>query len=192
LEISAARTPFTKKDVERLPLMNATGGVSTKIITGVARRCEWGFPQVILCAAEKNGKPFPTTFWLLCPHLLRVAASCESQNGVASMEESLAGREEEWRSYHMLHARIRLAGMSGPRKKFLRRNVPRQYGSLRKCGVGGVVSYYPVTVKCIHLQIASYIGLRFHPASDWLDSAVYSWECGDNRCGFALRENFLK
>jgi hypothetical protein len=37
-------------------------------------------------------------------------------------------------------------------------------------------------VKCLHLQIASYLGARFHPASDWLESSVSSWECDGCQC----------
>jgi hypothetical protein len=157
------------------------GRVSAGIITGVFR-CRWGFPKVVLCAAEKRARPFPTSFWLLCPYLLRAASALESRNGVEAMQIVLEGRAEEWRRYHMLHAALRLAFMGRVRKKYLRRYARRSYESLRRGGVGGIAPRPGVTVKCLHLQIASYIGVGFHPASDLLERSIPAWECGNGEC----------
>jgi hypothetical protein len=174
---------FTAKDQESLARIDVTARCSARTIVGVARRCEYGAPQVIICTAEKGAKPFPTTFWLTCQHLVRISGRLESQNGVSEMEVFLEGKEALWRRYHVFHSRLRVAAMNDARKDFLRIYAPRKFGSLRRSGVGGI-SYIaaPVAVKCLHLQIASYLGLGFHPASDWLMGKIPCWECADGIC----------
>jgi len=162
--------------------MGARLNISPAIITGVSRRCGWGFPQVIACEAEKGARPFPTLFWLLCQHLATVAGSLESLNGVAAMESFLAGAPDDWKAYHLLYARVRLGWMRRFRKRFLMRYRPSLYDALRRGGVGGIAPLGKATVKCIHLQIASYLGLGFHPASVWLEDSVPAWECDGGIC----------
>jgi hypothetical protein len=106
----------------------------------------------------------------------------ESREGVSGMEEYLLGREDEWRRYHLLHARLRLALMRGSRKSFLRFYKRREFGSLRGGGVGGIAVRRVVSVKCVHLQIASYLGIGSHPASEWLLENIRQWECGTGSC----------
>ena len=174
---------FTERDRGLL----AFGGKERVIITrgtvrGVARRCSHGVPQVLLCEPEKRGKPFPTVFWLTCPHLSRLSGLAESRDGVSMMEEYLLGREDEWRRYHLLHARLRLALMLGPRKSFLRFYKRREFSALRRGGVGGIAVRRFVSVKCVHLQIASYLGTGSHPAAEWLLENIRQWECGTGSC----------
>jgi hypothetical protein len=106
----------------------------------------------------------------------------EAEDGVSSMEKYLLGREKEWRRYHLLHARLRLASMRGTRKSFLRFYRRREFGSLRGRGVGGIAVRHGVSVKCVHLQIASYLGTGSHPASGWLIENIRQWECGTGSC----------
>jgi hypothetical protein len=98
------------------------------------------------------------------------------------MEEYLGGREEEWRRYHLFHARLRLGAMPCARKSFLRLYKRREFGSLRGSGVGGIAVGKRVSVKCVHLQIASYLGAGGHPASEWLLGNIRQWECGTCSC----------
>ncbi|MDR1472266.1 MAG: DUF501 domain-containing protein [Synergistaceae bacterium] len=161
-------------------------GFSPVIARGVARRCSYGYPQVLLCAAERGNRPFPTTFWLVCPHLTKLAGRLESQNGVLKIEESLSDREDLWRKYHRAHALLRLFMISGARRKFLMIHRPRMYDALRRGGVGGIeygsAASRRTTAKCVHLQLASYMGFGAHPASDWLEGNIASWECGEELC----------
>jgi hypothetical protein len=106
----------------------------------------------------------------------------ESSGGVSSMEKYLDGMEEEWMRYHLLHARLRLASMRCSRKSFLRFYKKREFGSLRRGGVGGVAVRNGVSIKCVHLQIASYLGTHSHPASEWLLENIWQWECETGVC----------
>jgi len=159
---------------------------SPGIVKGVPRRCGYGCPQVLLCGAMRGAEPFPTSFWLVCPHLLRAAGRMESENGVALMESALRlapnGREQ-WLSYHASHALLRLSLLSYAKKKYLRERRPGLYRALCSGGVGGIdYSGGEPYVKCLHLQLASYLATGRHPASAWLEERVRGWECDTGIC----------
>jgi len=163
--------------------MGLSDKLKMEIILGVARRCSHGAPQVLFCAAEKRARPFPTTFWLVCPHLVRAAGMLESRNGVASIESHImksepgAGRDG-WARYNLRHAALRMALLPRARKVFLSRYERRRFDAIRRGGVGGIADFSR-RVKCIHLQLASYLGMGYHPASAWIERHVEVWECGD-------------
>jgi hypothetical protein len=173
---------FTQKDRKILDAMGLVGRCSSKIILGVANRCSFGAPRVLACAGEKKALPFPTTFWLVCPHLVRLAGQIESRNGVSAMSSALARHEEEWKNFNLRHARLRVATLRPRRKDFLRRYARGKFDSIRRGGVGGTASFSIGAVKCIHLQMASYLGMGCHPAGEWLSGEVSEWECGYGGC----------
>ena len=159
--------------------------LKVEIVLGAAGRCSHGVPQVLICAAEKKARPFPTTFWLICPHLVRAAGMLESQNGVVSMESEIMKSEsdagDKWVRYNLRHAALRLALMQGTRKKFLSRYERRRFDVIRRGGIGGIKDFSR-RVKCIHLQLASYLGIGYHPASAWMRKHIDEWECAGGFC----------
>ena len=186
-------TRLTQRDLD---LLAGREGFSPAVTIGVARRCRFSMPQVLLCAPMRRSAPFPTTFWLVCPHLDKRIGAIESQNGVDGMEAALAadpdGRAKwaDWIAYHEAHARLRLALLSEGRKRYLRRFRPSLFKALRRGGVGGIAyqahqAYHrgAFYVKCIHLQAASYLALGRHPAGRWLDDSIGEWECERLLCG---------
>ena len=49
----------------------------------VAVRCPFGRPAVVEQAPfDDSGEPFPTTYWLTCPHLVAAIARVEAAGGV--------------------------------------------------------------------------------------------------------------
>jgi hypothetical protein len=179
---------FTRKDRDFIERGRAVRNPSYGIILGTPRRCGWGAPQVLACAAEKKSLPFPTTYWLSCPFLARVAARLEAENGVRSMENLLESRAAEWGRFNLLFARLRLSIMRTGRKNFARRYARRRFDALRRGGVGGIALSGRIAVKCIHLQMASYLGTGFHPASDWMSERIARWECTDGFCAVKREE----
>ena len=181
---------LTQRD---LNLLVGREGFSPAVTLGVARRCRFGMPQVLLCGPMRRSTPFPTTFWLICTHLEKRIGAIESQNGVDGMEAALAADSEgrakwaDWIEYHEAHTRLRLALLPDGRKNYLRRFRPSLFKALRRGGVGGISyqAYHRGTfyVKCIHLQTASYLALGRHPASRWLDDSIGAWECDRLLCG---------
>ena len=88
---------FSGKDrallVQQIGGANAGRGMnfSSKFVLGVVNRCLYGNARVLLCRCMKDGVPFPTSFWLVCPHLVKVAGRLEAENGMASMENFSIG-----------------------------------------------------------------------------------------------------
>jgi hypothetical protein len=54
----------------------------------VAVRCPFGRPAVTEQAPfDEHGEPFPTTFWLTCPHLVAAVSRVEAAGGVERWTE---------------------------------------------------------------------------------------------------------
>jgi uncharacterized protein len=102
----------------------------------VVVRCPFGRPGVTEQAAyDDSGQPFPTTFWLTCPHLVAAVSRVEAAGGVERW--SRAAAEEE----------------------VLRRSVERAHDEQRSLrpqldvGVGGARSGAR-GLKCLHAHVA--------------------------------------
>lgn len=66
-------------------------GRRPRALVGVVRRCPFGRPAVTEQApTDDTGAPFPTTFWLTCPHLVAAISRLEAAGGVERWSE--AGR----------------------------------------------------------------------------------------------------
>ena len=58
-------------------------GRPPRAVRRVAIRCPFGRPAVTEQAPfDENGRPFPTTFWLSCPHLVAAVSRLEASGGV--------------------------------------------------------------------------------------------------------------
>ncbi len=58
-------------------------GRSPRALRGIAARCPWGRPAVTEQAPfDERGEPFPTTYYLTCPHLVAAIARIEAAGGV--------------------------------------------------------------------------------------------------------------
>ena len=136
---------FSGKDrallVQQIGGANAGRGMnfSSKFVLGVVNRCLYGNARVLLCRCMKDGVPFPTSFWLVCPHLVKVAGRLEAENGVASMEAASAEDAAVWLSFHTMHARLRMCLLHAARRKFMRAYRGNMYRSLCLGGVGGAL-----------------------------------------------------
>lgn len=161
-------------------------GTSPVFVAGV-KRCSFGRVQVEICRPfGKRYKPFPTSFWLVCPYLVRLAGMIESNGGIKMLEEYITehGLVHEWRRYNVLHQalRVRLGGIR--LNGFVRKFRPKVYRDVMRGGVGGIRVGDSVNVKCLHLQTASLLGLGLskHPAAEWLKSAGLWGECNGGMC----------
>jgi uncharacterized protein len=114
----------------------------------VAARCPFGLPAVTeQDPYAPTGEPFPTTYYLTCPHLVAAVSRLEAAGGVERWSEEvardsalaadLAAATEEQR-----YVRRRLAaGRSG-----------RDAGASLELGIGG--SRNPTQLKCLHAHVA--------------------------------------
>lgn len=130
--------------------------------------------------APAKGRPFPTTFWLTCPFLDRKCGQLESEGAVGELEAILASPEREtaWANYNDTASRLRLGLLSESERRILLSAGSTLLESLETGGVGGIRPGPKPSVKCLHLQVATWMGLGFHPAGRWLAARLGCLDCG--------------
>jgi hypothetical protein len=95
--------------VDDLELVERQLGRRPRAFRRVAVRCPYGRPAVTEQRPfDESGRPFPTTYWLICPHLVAAISRVEAAGGVErwssaaaedpELAESLRRAHEEQRS----------------------------------------------------------------------------------------------
>jgi hypothetical protein len=123
-------------------------GRSPRSFRRVVVRCPYGLPAVTeQDPYDEDGEPFPTTYYLTCPHLVAAVARLEAAGGVERwsmladedpvLASSLADATDEQR-----RVRRRLAGSS----------LGRDGGASLDLGIAG--SRAPGRLKCLHAHVA--------------------------------------
>ena len=169
--------PLTGKDRKIIDRQMKGRNFDPSLALGAARRCTFGVPSVLLCGPLRKGRPFPTTFWLTCPHLVRLCGREEAKGGVGLLDRLLEERTALWRTWNLLHARLRLSLLSAAERVFLSSRRPALWNSLRRVGVGGIDLRRGGGAKCLHLQVASWLALGFHPGEEILKELLVPLEC---------------
>jgi uncharacterized protein len=132
-------------DVEAVALQL---GRSPRALRRVVARCPFGLPAVTEQEPyDDEGRPFPTTYYLTCPHAVALVARLEAAGGVERWSEaarvdealrvSLARATEEQRAVR----RELAAGRTG-----------RDDGASLELGIGGTAA--PERLKCLHAHVA--------------------------------------
>jgi len=114
----------------------------------VARRCPFGRPAVTEQSPyDPDGEPFPTTYYLTCPHLVAAVSRLEAAGGVErwsdrvraepELETSLRSATEEQRTIRRELA-DGVVGLDG--------------GASFGLGIGG--AFRPHQLKCLHAHAA--------------------------------------
>jgi uncharacterized protein len=102
----------------------------------VVARCPFGRPAVTEQAPfDNSGEPFPTTFWLTCPHLVAAVSRLEAAGGVERWSRTAFGDPE-------LRASLDAANAEQRR---LRPELDLGVGGARE-GAG--------SLKCLHAHVA--------------------------------------
>jgi hypothetical protein len=102
----------------------------------VVVRCPFGRPAVTEQRAfDDDGQPFPTTFWLTCPHLVAAVSRLEAAGGVDRWSRAAAEDSELGASLERAHAEQRA----------LRPELD--------LGVGGA-GVAAGSLKCLHAHVA--------------------------------------
>jgi uncharacterized protein len=123
-------------------------GRPPRALRGVAVRCPFGRPAVTEQEPyDPSGEPFPTTYYLTCPHLVAAVARIEAAGGVERWTEAvdrhpeLAGSLERATNEQRAIRRGLAAGRVG-----------RDEGASLELGIGGASS--PPRLKCLHAHVA--------------------------------------
>jgi hypothetical protein len=114
----------------------------------VVVRCPWGLPAV----TEQDpygvdGKPFPTTYYLTCRHLVAAVSRLEASGGVERWSAEVAaepGLQRELERATEEQVRIR--------KELAAGGTGSDGGASLELGIGG--SRNPLALKCLHAHVA--------------------------------------
>jgi hypothetical protein len=123
-------------------------GRTPRAFRRVVSRCPFGRPAVTeQDPYDAAGEPFPTTYYLTCPHLVAAVARLEAAGGVARWEREVAGDPVLAESLARAHEeqrkiRHRLAGAKSGRDGRASLDL----------GVGG--SSRQGGLKCLHAHVA--------------------------------------
>ncbi len=187
--------PLTGRDRKIIARQMEGRRFDPSLALGAAKRCSFGIPSVLLCSPLKGGKPFPTSFWLTCPHLVRLCGREEAKGGVGLLDRLLEEKTGPWIAWNLLHARFRISLLSPAERAFLCNRSPALWNALRRGGVGGIDLRRGGGAKCLHLQAASWLALGFHPGEEMLVRLLTPPECsspGEYGCVLPAGEDKLK
>lgn len=137
-------------------------GRPPRAMAGVAARCAYGLPAVTHQAPiDDAGHPFPTAFYLTCPHLVKQVDRLEAAGGVRRYEELLEADPELRSATERAHDR---------------------HGQVDGRGSNIAASGDRSRIKCLHAHAAFALAAGDHPLGDRvLAEAAPRW-CDDARC----------
>jgi len=133
-------------------------------------RCSYGYPTCIVTSPlTETGEPFPTLYYLTCPHLVEAVSRVESTGGI-----------EQWRA----------ALAADPALASRLRDADESYRSARAIEGGGVDPTPHVGIagqrdvlatKCLHAHVAAYLAGVNDPVGEAVLAGLVP-ECADRRC----------
>lgn len=114
----------------------------------VVVRCPYGNPAVTeQDPYDEIGEPFPTTYYLTCPHAVAVVARAEAAGGVERWSERVAADPELLESVELASAEQRAI-----RRRLAAGRRGVDGGRSLELGIGG--SARPAALKCLHAHVA--------------------------------------
>jgi uncharacterized protein len=121
--------------VDERALVERQIGRPPRAFRRVVVRCPYGTPAVTEQEAyDESGEPFPTTYYLTCPHLVAAIARLEAAGGV-----------ERWSRLAREDRRLRESAERGRREqRRLRPELPGGIGGQTRTG----------SLKCLHAHAA--------------------------------------
>lgn len=174
---------FSYKDLRIVEKQLMHHNFEPNLVECVSCRCQWGYPQALMCRPHYKNRPFPTLFWLTCPYLSKVCGALESDGGVQAMEHFLSMHAASYKIFNRAYALLRLRVLGKTEQFFLRAYRPKLWNVLALTGIGGMRSAASPSVKCLHLQTATILSMKWHPAERWLRKKLGKCCCENGQCG---------
>lgn len=134
----------------------------------VAARCSYGHPTVIATAPDRD-LPFPTLYYLTCPHLATAVSAVESAGGVARWRDEVAQHPALAERFDSADAAYRAARGA-------------EAGGVDPFPLVGIAGQRDVRgVKCLHAHVAAFLAGIDDPVGEGV-LADMAPECDDCRC----------
>lgn len=133
-------------------------------------RCSFGYPTCVATApVTETGDPFPTLYYLTCPHLVAEVAALESRGAAGRWRRAIA--EDPALASRVLDA-----------DESYRRARAVEGGGVDPTPEVGIAGQRdPLAVKCLHAHVAAYLGGIADPVGAATMEDVIA-ECEDRRC----------
>ncbi len=123
-------------------------GRPPRALRRVVIRCPYGLPAVTEQEPyDSDGAPFPTTYYLTCPHAVSVIARAEAEGGVERWSARLASAPELCSSLERATVEQRQL-----RRQLAEGRIGPDGGTSLDLGIGG--SSNPSQLKCLHAHVA--------------------------------------
>jgi len=140
-----------------LDLVAAQLGRTPRGTRAIAHRCPCGNPDVVETTPRlPDGTPFPTLFYLTCPHATAACSRLESAGVMRDMQERLSTDPEKATEDYLA-----------------RRKAIEDVPEIAQVAAGGM----PDRVKCLHVHLghALAVGRGVNPFGDEVRDAVEPW-----------------
>jgi len=136
----------------------------------VATRCSYGYPTVIATPSMlASGEPFPTLFWLTCPHLVDAVGRLESSGEVEAWATRLAEDPALATSMRAADGLYRAARAD-------------ESGGADACPTVGIAGQRdPLATKCLHAHVATALAGIADPGGESILCSIER-ECRNERC----------
>ena len=123
-------------------------GRAPRAFRRVVVRCPFGRPAVTEQEPyDPSGEPFPTTYYVTCPHLVAAVSRLEAAGGVERWSDAVERDPELARSLERA-----TDGQREVRHGLAAGRVGRDGGASLELGIGG--SSNPRRLKCLHAHVA--------------------------------------
>jgi hypothetical protein len=158
----AAHPAATSDDAVDRAIVQGQIGRPPRAMAGVAARCVFGLPAVTRQAAlDDSGRPFPTAFYLTCPHLVKQIDRIEAGGGVRRYEQAL---------------------LDEPELRAATDRANERHAAIDDRGANIAQSGSRALLKCLHAHAAFELAAGDHPlGARVLAEAAPRW-CDDARC----------
>ncbi|MCB0878409.1 MAG: DUF501 domain-containing protein [Thermoleophilia bacterium] len=137
-------------------------GREPRAMAGVSARCPFGLPAATHQApVDDSGRPFPTAFYLTCPHLVKQIDRLEAAGGVRRYEQLLEDDDD-----------LRAATMRSHER----------HAAVDDRGANIAASSNPMHPKCLHAHAAFELAMGDHPLGRRVLAEAEPIWCDDARC----------
>jgi hypothetical protein len=155
-------------------------------VLAIGRRCRFDQPQVLVTcplieAEQEDGQavllmPFPTLFWLTCPHIREAVGALENAGMIAAMRDRVHEDPElrqEYTAANRDYARRREAILDQAMPGWRERVSPEMVD--------------PLGVKCVHMHVGHWLATGDNPVGREAVERMCApggrgLECEDGRC----------
>ena len=159
-------------------------------IMGIAKRCSWNNPVVIVTHPFDEDKGvFPTTLWLSCPFLVKEISRLEDRGLIQELTAKIKQDQnfkKRLKKAHKVYAEKRFNLLEEKMIKKIKKISPDILKVIKSSGVAGIRD--KEGIKCLHGHLADYLVNKINPVGKIVKDKLPSLSSCDIKCDFDLEE----